>query len=76
MIWSQWDEIHWKEGIKASPIIQHEVLSKAVSTKLYNVEELDHKVHELVTIPGMTDMQSQDNGGMADSGFNFLQTRA
>ena len=24
------DEIRWKEGIKASPFIQHEVLSKAI----------------------------------------------
>ena len=31
------------------------------SAKLYNVEGLDHKVHELVTVPRM-----------ADSGFNFL----
>ena len=42
------------------------------SAKLYNVERLDHKVHEPVTIPGMADMQSQDNLGMVDSGFNFL----
>ena len=35
------------------------------SKKLYNVEGLDHKVHELVTV-----------SGMADSGFNFLRTRA
>ena len=27
------------------------------STKLYNVEGLDHKVHEPVTVPGMVDMQ-------------------
>ena len=30
------------------------------STKLYNMEGLDHKVNELVTVPGMADMQSQD----------------
>ena len=40
------------------------------SAKLYNVEGLDHDVLKLV--PGMVDMQSQDNSGMADSGFNFL----
>ena len=51
MIWSWWDEIRWKEGIKASPIIQHEVLNKAV-------EGLDHKVHKLVIVLGMADMQS------------------
>ena len=28
---------------------------------LYNVEELDRKVHEPVTVSGMADMQSQDN---------------
>ena len=44
--------------------------------KLYNVEGLDHKVHEPVTILGMADMQSQDNRGMDDLGFNFLRTRA
>ena len=31
------------------------------SAKLYNVEGLDHKVHEPVTVPGMVDMQSEDN---------------
>ena len=31
------------------------------SAKLYNVEGLDHKVYEPVTVPGMADMQSQDN---------------
>ena len=31
------------------------------SAKLYNVEGLDHKVHELVTVPVMAVMQSQDN---------------
>ena len=31
------------------------------SVKLSNVEGLDHKVHEPVTVPGMADMQSQDN---------------
>ena len=31
------------------------------SAKLYNVEILDHKVHEPVIVPGMADMQSQDN---------------
>ena len=56
MILSRWDEIRWKEGIKASPIIQHEVLRK-----LYNVEGLNHNVHELVPIPGMGDMQSHEN---------------
>ena len=29
------------------------------STKLYNVEGLDHKVHELVTVQGMDDMPTQ-----------------
>ena len=31
------------------------------SAKLYNMEGLDNKVHEPVTIPGMADMQSQEN---------------
>ena len=31
------------------------------SVRLYNVEGLDHKVPEPVTVPGMDDMQSQDN---------------
>ena len=31
------------------------------SAKLSNVEGLDHKVQELVTVPGMADMQNQDN---------------
>ena len=46
------------------------------STKLYNVEGLDHNVHKPVTVSGMDDMQSQDNRGMVDSGYKFLQTRA
>ena len=29
------------------------------SAKLYNVEELDHKVHEPVNVPRMADMQIQ-----------------
>ena len=28
---------------------------------MYNVEELKQYVHEPVTVPGMADMQSQDN---------------
>ena len=28
---------------------------------LYNVEELEQDVHEPVIVPGMADMQSQDN---------------
>ena len=31
------------------------------SAKMYDVEGLDHKLHEPVTVPGMTDMKSQDN---------------
>ena len=31
------------------------------STKLYDVEGIDHKVHELVNVSGMADIQSQDN---------------
>ena len=31
------------------------------SPMLYNVEELKQDVHELVIVPGMPDMQSQDN---------------
>ena len=31
------------------------------SAKLSNVEGVDHKVHEPVTVPGMADMQSQEN---------------
>ena len=30
------------------------------SSRLYNVEVLDHKVHEPVSVPGMADMQSQE----------------
>ena len=46
------------------------------STTLYNVEEIGQDVHELVTVSGMSNMQSQDNYGMANSGFKFLRTRA
>ena len=40
---------------------------------LYNVEGLKQDVHELVIVPGMADMQSQDNSGMAKLGFKFLR---
>ena len=30
-------------------------------TMMYNVEEIEQDVHEAVTVPGMVDMQSQDN---------------
>ena len=46
------------------------------SAKLYNVEGLDHKVHEPVDVSGRADMKSKENRGMADSGLNFLRTRA
>ena len=41
---------------------------------MYNVEEQDEQ--KPVTVPGMDDMESKYNWGMADLGFNFLQTRA
>ena len=50
--------------------------STRYSTTLYNVEGLEQDVHEPVIVSGMVDMQSQENLGMADSGFNFLRTRA
>ena len=31
------------------------------SAKMYNVEGIDHNVHEPVSVPGMADMQSQEN---------------
>ena len=31
------------------------------SAKLYNVEGLDHKAHEPITVLGTADMQSPDN---------------
>ena len=31
------------------------------STTMYNVEEIEQDVHEPVTVPGMANMQSQDN---------------
>ena len=34
---------------------------------LYNVEGIEQDVHEPVTVPGMADMQSEDNWGMADT---------
>ena len=42
------------------------------SSKMYNVEGLDHNAHEPVTVMGMGNMQSQENLGMDDSGFNLL----
>ena len=71
--WSEFD------GMKStgSRELRHTPSSNTrCSAKLYNVEGLNHKVHEPVTVLGMADMQSQDNWGMDDSGFNFLRTRA
>ena len=31
------------------------------SVRMYNVEGLNHKVHEPVSVPGMANMQSQEN---------------
>ena len=42
----------------------------------YNFEGLEQDVHEPVIVVGMANMQSQDNWGTTDSGFNFLRTRA
>ena len=42
---------------------------------LYNVEGLEQDVHKLVIVLGMANMQSQDNEGMDESSFNFLQKR-
>ena len=42
---------------------------------LYNVEGLKKYVHERVIVLRMADMQIQDNRGMTDAGFKFLQTR-
>ena len=39
---------------------------------MYNVEELEQDVHKPITIPGMTNIQIQDNRGMVESGLNFL----
>ena len=69
--------IHVKENSKRIWIMQHPDVrgfsgQTRYSAKLYNVEGLDHKVHEPITIPGMADMQSQDNWGMAKLGFNFF----
>jgi hypothetical protein len=73
---NKWSEV---DGMKSTGrrALRHPPSSNTrYSAKLYDVEGLDHKVHEPVTVPGMADMQSQDNWGMADSGFNFLRTRA
>ena len=73
---NKWSEV---DGMKSTGrrSLRHPPSSNMrYSPKLYNVERLDHKVHKPVTVPGMADMQSQDNWGMADSGFKFLWTRA
>ena len=43
------------------------------SAMMYNVEGLEQDVHEPVIVPGMADMQSQDNWGMVDLGFKFIR---
>ena len=57
--------------------LRHRPLSNMrYSAMLYNVEGLKQDVNEPVLVLGMTDMQSQYNWGMVDSGFNFLWKRA
>ena len=74
---NKWSEV---DGMKSTGMraLRHlpSISNTRYSAKLYNVEGIDHKVHEPVTIPRMANIQSQDNWGMADSGFNFLRTRA
>ena len=58
---NKWSEV---DGMKSTGIraLRHPPSSNMrYSVKLYNVEGLDHKVHEPVIVPGMADMQSQDN---------------
>ena len=51
MIRSQWNGIHWKEGIKEFPL---------QPTLMYNLEELEQDVHEPITVSRIADMESQD----------------
>ena len=58
---NKWSEV---DGMKSTGrrALRHPPSSnKRYSAKLSNVEGLDHKVHEPVTVPGMANMQSQDN---------------
>ena len=73
---NKWSEFDGMKSIGKRELMHPPSSNMRYSAKLYDVEGLDHKVHEPVTVPRMANMQSQDNWGMADSGFNFLWTRA
>ena len=74
---NKWSEV---DGMKFAGrrALRHPPSSNiSYSTRMYNMEERNEQyVPEPVTVSGMAVMQSQDNWGMVDSGFNFLRTRA
>ena len=66
---NKWSEFDGMKSARRRELRHPPSSNMRYSAKLYNVEELNHKVHEPVTVPRMANMQSQDNWGMADSGL-------
>ena len=70
---NKWFEVDGMDSTRRRALRNPPSSNTRYSTKLYNVEGLDHNVHELVSVLAMVDMQSQEKWGMADLGYNFLQ---
>ena len=72
----QWSKVNGIESSRRRELRHSPSSNMRYSAALYNVEGLEKYVHEPVIVSGMADMQSKDNWGMADWGFEFLWKRA
>ena len=57
---NKWSEVDGMKSVGRRALRHPPLSNMRYSVKLYNVEGLDHKVHEPVTVSGMADMQSQE----------------
>jgi len=73
---NKWSEVDGMESTERRELRHPPSANTSYLATLYNVEGLEQDVHEPIIVPGMVDMQSQDNWEMVDSGFKFLWTRA
>ena len=58
---NKWSEVDGMKSAGRRALGHPPSSSMRYSARLYNMEELDHKVHEPVTVSEMANMQSQDN---------------
>ena len=71
MCCSQYEEIHWKEGIKASFIIQHEVSQRLIRSGIdTEFHDKDNQRHDVMNwYQGKADTKGQGNYKMANKGL-------